>query len=87
MLLFQEQMRSLSTSLELLGLTQREVDILQSKMQGKDNRSMATILDISISTVRKHLENIYLKLNVQSRTAAISRVLEQVGFLPSNPMY
>jgi DNA-binding CsgD family transcriptional regulator len=86
MLLFQEQILSLSTSLELLGLTQREIDILLCMMQGNDNRSMATILDISISTVRKHLENIYLKLNVQSRTAAISRVLEQVGFLPSNPM-
>jgi DNA-binding CsgD family transcriptional regulator len=84
MLLFQEQILALSTSLELLGLTQREVDVLLCMMQGNDNRSMATILDISISTVRKHLENIYLKLDVQSRTAAISRVLEQVGFLPSN---
>ncbi len=86
MLLFQEQILSLSTSLELLGFSQREVDVLLCLMQGNDNRSMATILDISISTVRKHLENIYLKLEVKSRTAAISRVLEQVGFLPSNPM-
>jgi DNA-binding CsgD family transcriptional regulator len=86
MLLFQEQILSLATSLEILGLTQREIDILLCMMQGNDNRSMATILDISISTVRKHLENIYLKLDVQSRTAAISLVLKQVGFLPSNPM-
>jgi DNA-binding NarL/FixJ family response regulator len=86
MLLFQEQMLSLPTSLELLGLTQREVDVLLCMMQGKDNQVMATTLDIKIGTVRKHLENIYRKLNVQSRTAAISRVLEQIGFLPSNPM-
>jgi DNA-binding CsgD family transcriptional regulator len=84
-LIFQEQTRSLSTSLELLGLTQREIDVLLCIMQGKDNKAIALILAISIGTVRKHLENIYRKLNVQSRTAAISRVLEQVGFLPSSP--
>jgi DNA-binding CsgD family transcriptional regulator len=84
-LIFQEQTRSLSTSLELLGLTQREIDVLLCIMQGKDNKAISLILDISIGTVRKHLENIYRKLNVQSRTAAISRVLEQVGFLPSSP--
>jgi DNA-binding CsgD family transcriptional regulator len=84
-LIFQEQTRSLSTSLELLGLTKREIDVLLCIMQGKDNKAIALILAISIGTVRKHLENIYRKLNVQSRTAAISRVLEQVGFLPSSP--
>jgi DNA-binding CsgD family transcriptional regulator len=86
MLIFQEQTRSLANFVELLGLTQREVDVLLCIMQGNDNKSIASILDISISTVRKHLENIYRKLNVQSRTAAISRVLEQIGFLPSSPI-
>jgi DNA-binding CsgD family transcriptional regulator len=86
MFLFQKQILALSASLELLGLTQREVNVLLCMMQRNDNQAMALILDIRIGTVPKHLENIYRKLNVQSRTAAISRVLEQVGFLPSNPM-
>jgi DNA-binding CsgD family transcriptional regulator len=86
MLIFQEQTRSVANFVGLLGLSQRETDVLLCIMQGKDNKSIASILDISISTVRKHLENIYRKLDVQSRTAAISRVLEQIGFLPSSPI-
>jgi DNA-binding NarL/FixJ family response regulator len=55
-------------------------------MQGKDNKAIAAKLSVGISTVRKHLENIYQKLGVQSRTEAIAKALEKLGFLHSLPL-
>ena len=42
---------------------------------GKTNRDIALILDISPRTVTKHLERIFVKLGVETRTAAVGRVL------------
>jgi DNA-binding NarL/FixJ family response regulator len=81
LLLLEEQTRSLSQSLDLLGLSQRETEVLFWVMQGKDNKAIATQMNISASTIRKHLENIYRKLGVQSRTEAVSAAFEQRGFL------
>lgn len=86
LLLLEEQMLSLSQSLELLGLSQRETEVLFWVMQGKDNKAIAAKLNIGISTVRKHLESIYQKLGVQSRTEAIAQALEKLGFLHSLPL-
>jgi predicted ArsR family transcriptional regulator len=47
----------------------------------KIKKSIASQLSINISTVRKHLENIYQKLGVQSRTEAIAQALTKLGFL------
>lgn len=80
LLILEEQTPSLLNSLELLGLSQRETEVLAWVIQGKDNKSIATTMDISISTVRKHLENIYPKLGVQSRTEAIFQALQKLGF-------
>ncbi len=60
--------------------------ILALLIQGKDNKSIATQLSINIGTVRKHLENIYLKLGVKSRTEAIAQALEKLGFFQSLPL-
>ncbi len=81
LLLFEEQTLSSWQSLALLGLSQRETEVLSWVIQGKDNKAIATQLSVHISTVRKHLENIYRKLEVQSRTAAIARSLEKLGVL------
>jgi DNA-binding CsgD family transcriptional regulator len=51
-------------------LTDREVEILQLVARGKTNRQIAAILVVSDHTVRKHLENVYDKLGVHTRTAA-----------------
>lgn len=86
LLLLEEQVLSLSQSLELLGLSQRETEVLFWVMQGKDNKAIAAKLSVGISTVRKHLESIYQKLGVQSRTEAIAQALGKLGFLNSLPV-
>ena len=79
LLLLAEQTRSGLNSLELLGLSQRETEVLFWMMQGNDNKAIAAQLSVGKSTVGKHLESIYRKLGVQSRTEAIAQVLEKLG--------
>jgi DNA-binding CsgD family transcriptional regulator len=58
-----------------LGLTAREREVLGWVARGRTNAEVAEVLWISPTTVRKHLENIYGKLGVRSRTAAVPRFL------------
>ncbi|WP_148685167.1 LuxR C-terminal-related transcriptional regulator [Mycolicibacterium tusciae] len=54
------------------GLTRREIEILTRIASGATNRQVAAELFISDKTVGRHLANIYTKLGVSSRTAAVS---------------
>jgi DNA-binding CsgD family transcriptional regulator len=56
-------------------LTAREREILGWVARGKTNPEIARVLWISPGTVRKHLENVYDKLGVHTRTAAAARFL------------
>jgi DNA-binding CsgD family transcriptional regulator len=62
-----------------LGLTARERHVLAWVARGKTNPEVAEILWVTPSTVRKHLENIYAKLGVHTRTAAVTRFLGAPG--------
>lgn len=53
-------------------LTQREAEALSWLAKGKTNRDIADILGMSPRTVNKHLEHIYEKLGVETRTAAVA---------------
>jgi DNA-binding CsgD family transcriptional regulator len=86
LLLLEEQLLSLLPALNLLGLSSRETEILYWLMRGKDNQAIAQQLDLHGSTVRKHLESIYRKLGVQSRTEAIAQALDKLGILTSPPV-
>lgn len=55
-------------------LTGREVEIAHLLRQGLATREMATVLGISVNTVRRHVEQIFLKLDVHTRTAAVARL-------------
>jgi len=59
----------------LPGLTVRERDVLGWVAAGKTDRDIADILAISSRTVHKHLEHVYAKLGVETRTAAVMRAL------------
>ncbi|MES2562196.1 MAG: response regulator transcription factor [Pseudomonadota bacterium] len=52
------------------GLTPRELDVLAWVSSGKTDRDIADILGMRPRTVNKHLEHIYVKLGVETRTAA-----------------
>ena len=52
------------------GLTQRELEVLRLIATGKSNREIAAALVISEHTVARHVQNIFTKLDVSSRTAA-----------------
>ncbi len=80
LLLEEQQFLTLSPgSLELLRLTKREAEVLFEVTQGKTNPEIATTLSISIGTVRKYLEHIYSKLQVQTRAEAVVCALKQLG--------
>jgi len=51
-------------------LTAREVEVLEWVACGKTNRDIGEILGLSPRTVNKHLEHVYVKLGVETRTAA-----------------
>ena len=68
-------------SLELLGLTKREAEVLFWVAKDKSNAAIAKVLDGSTGTVRKHLEHIYRKLSVQTRTAAVMLAIKKLGLL------
>ena len=53
-----------------VALTPREVEVLSWLAKGKTNRDIADILGMSPRTVNKHLEHIFEKLGVETRTAA-----------------
>ncbi len=53
-------------------ITDRENEILQYMVNGWDAKRIATVLNISVLTVRKHIANIYEKLHVNSKAQVIS---------------
>ncbi len=57
-------------------LTPREQDVLKWLSAGKTDRDIGAILAISPRTVHKHLQRIYEKLGVETRTAAVARLLK-----------
>jgi len=58
------------------GLTARELEVLRLVAAGRSNREIAAQLVISEHTVARHLQNIFAKLDVTSRTAAASFAFE-----------
>jgi DNA-binding CsgD family transcriptional regulator len=68
-------------SAQSLGLTKREAEVLWSIAKDKSNSDIATSLECSLGTVKKHLEHIYEKLEVQTRTAAVMTALTRLGLI------
>ncbi len=60
----------------IAGLTAREVEVLRLVAAGKSNRAIAEALVISEKTVARHVSNIFLKLDVSSRSAATAYAYE-----------
>ena len=60
------------------GLTAREAEVLYWVAKGKTNRDIGDILGMSPKTVTKHLEHVFVKLGVETRTAAASMAMGRV---------
>jgi len=57
-------------------LSERELEVLRLVAEGKSNQQIADALIIATGTVKKHLNNIFGKLGVQSRTECVARARE-----------
>lgn len=55
-------------------VTEREFEILQLVYEGKNNQEICNKLFIAMNTVKRHVTNIYFKLDVKSRTEAITLI-------------
>ena len=81
LLLFEEQQTTYDpAALKSLGLSRREAEVLAWVAQGKTNADIGKILSSSPRTVEKHLEHVFAKLGVESRTAAA-----KIALSPSPP--
>jgi DNA-binding CsgD family transcriptional regulator len=58
-------------------LTPRECDVMACVAKGLSNAQIATVLVVERSTVRKHLEHVYDKLGVRSRTGALATLSDR----------
>ena len=58
------------------GVTLREAEVLLWIAHGKSNKEIAEILDMSLRTVNKHLEQIFNKLMVEKRTSAATMAVK-----------
>src|SRR5215510_9632903 len=61
-----------STPLEFESLTRRELEILSLIADGLSNEDIAVRLVITLGTVKWHIQQVYSKLNVGSRTQAVA---------------
>jgi len=60
-------------NLKKLKLSGREYEVLQLLARGHSNAAIAEKLFLSISTVKTHVSNLYIKMDVKSRTQAIEK--------------
>jgi NarL family two-component system response regulator LiaR len=61
------------TELKKLNLSNREYEVLQLLTKGYSNAEIAKKLFLSLSTVKTHVSNLFVKMDVKSRTQAIEK--------------
>jgi two-component system NarL family response regulator len=60
-----------------VGLSPREVDVLELIADGRRNKEIADVLGITQETVQTHIKRLFVKLNVNDRTAAVTVALSR----------
>ena len=63
-------------AIRALGLTTREIDVLECLRLGESNKEIARSLEISPNTVKTHLTNLYDKLGAKNRTQVVTQATE-----------
>jgi DNA-binding NarL/FixJ family response regulator len=64
------------SNLEKLGISKRELEVLELIAQGMSNQEIADKLFVSPHTVKSHSSNLFIKLNARRRTEAIKKAKE-----------
>ncbi len=72
---------TVEATMQAFRLTLRESEVLYWVVKGKTNRDVGDILGSSTATVKKHLERVYEKLGVETRTAAAAMAMQKVRAL------
>jgi DNA-binding CsgD family transcriptional regulator len=72
-------------ALRKLGLTAREAEVLYWVSQGKRNIEIGIILGARPRTITKHVEHIFEKLGVETRSAAAARAIEHLAGFATLP--
>lgn len=78
-LTFKPDFSSSQPLVDRFDLTPKEAEVLLWVAQGKANADVGTILGIEESTVKKHLEHIFKKLQVENRNTATLMAIEALG--------
>ena len=60
-------------ALQRLGVSKRELEVLELMAQGLSNQEIAERLFVSLNTVKTHSSNLFIKLDVKRRTQAIQK--------------
>lgn len=61
------------SALDRLGISKREHEVLELMARGHSNQEIAEKLFVSVNTVKTHLANLFLKLEVNRRTQAVQK--------------
>jgi len=67
------KIENVKTPLEEIKLTSREIDVLEQLSKGLSYNAIADNLVLSTGTIRKHIENIYRKLQVHNKLEAVQK--------------
>lgn len=68
-----------------IGLTRREVAVLELVAQGRTNERIGEALELSPLTVKKHLERMSVKLGAPNRAALVALAWQRSGVAPPAP--
>ena len=68
---------SISECVKLYGLTKREEAVLSELMNGLDNNEISNKLCVTNNTLKKHILNIYRKLDIKNRVQIFKMVREK----------
>src|ERR1700743_136127 len=67
--------------LDRLGISSRELEVLQLMAKGLSNQQIAERLFVSLNTIKPHTSNLFFKMEVERRTQAIEKA-KRIGLIP-----
>ncbi|HEY1167305.1 MAG TPA: LuxR C-terminal-related transcriptional regulator [Chitinophaga sp.] len=70
-----------SGELDKLGLSSRDLEVLQLMAEGLSNQEIASRLFVSLNTIKTHSSNLFIKMDVKRRTQAIEKA-KRLSIIP-----